>query len=68
MWLPKQHSELNCVDQLWKSVKADVSANYQYESIKQHAQAAEEYVHSLTKKQILTKAGILSKKIWLKKL
>lgn len=68
IWLPKQHSELNCVDQLWKSVKADVSANYQYESIEQHAQAAEDYVRSLTKKQTLTKAGILSKKFWLRKL
>ena len=68
IWLPKQHSELNCVDQLWRSVKAEVSANYQYETIEQHAQAAEDYVHSLTKKQVLTKAGVLSKKFWLKKI
>lgn len=65
IWLPKQHSELNCVDQLWKSVKVDVSANYQYETIEQHAQAIEAYVHNLTKKQILTKASVLSKKFWL---
>lgn len=66
IWIPKQHSELNCVDQLWRTVKADVSANYQYETIQQHAQAVEEYVHSLTKKQTLTKTGILSKNFWLK--
>ena len=64
--IPKQHSELNCADQLWRSMKADVSANYQYETIQQHAQAVEDYVHSLTKKQVLTKAGVLSKRFWLK--
>lgn len=47
-------------------MKADVSANYQYETIQQHAQAVEDYVHSLTKKQVLTKAGVLSKRFWLK--
>jgi hypothetical protein len=66
LWIPKQHAELNCVDQLWRSVKADVSANYQYQTIQQHAQAVEEYVHSLTKKQTLAKAGVLSKQFWLK--
>jgi hypothetical protein len=66
IWLPKQHSELNCVDQLWRSVKADVSANYQYDTIHQHAQAVEKYVHSLTKKQTLTKSSVLSKQFWLK--
>lgn len=66
IWIPKQHAELNCVDQLWRSVKADVSANYQYQTIEQHAQAVEEYVHRWTKKQTLTKAGVLSKRFWLK--
>lgn len=65
IWLPKQHSELNCVDQLWRSGKADVSANYQYPTIEQHAQAVEDYLHSLTKKQTLTKAGVLAKNFWL---
>lgn len=66
IWLPKQHAELNCVDQLWRSVKADVSANYQHETIQQHAQTVEEYVNSLTKRQVLLKAGVLSNNFWLK--
>jgi len=66
IWLPKQHPELNCVDQLWKSVKADVSANHQYPAIEQHAQTAEDYVHSLTNQQTLKKAGVLAENFWLK--
>lgn len=66
LWLPKQCPELNCVDQLWKSVKADVSANYQYPDIEAHAQAAREYIRKLTGKQTLKKAGVLSLNFWLK--
>lgn len=68
MWLPKQCPELNAVDQLFKCLKSDVSANYQYPSIEEHASAAENYLHSLTKQQVLTKAGIKSKNFWLKAL
>jgi transposase len=67
VWLPKQCPELNCVDQLFKCLKADVSANHQYPTIEQHALAAEHYLRSLSREQALTKAGVLSKNFWLKK-
>jgi len=66
VWLPKQSPELNSVDQLWKSVKADVSANKQYPSIELHAQTAADYVLLLSKKQTLLNAGILANGFWLK--
>ena len=30
IWLPKQCSELNAMDQLWRDLKNNVSANYQF--------------------------------------
>lgn len=66
LWLPKQASELNCVDQLWRSVKADVSSNRQYKTIEQHSDRAEQYLQRLTNEQALTKAGVLSENFWLK--
>lgn len=68
VWLPKQCPELNCVDQLFKCLKADVSANYQYPGIDEHARAAENYLHGLANEQILMKAGVKSKNFWLKAL
>ena len=68
VWLPKQCPELNAVDQLFKCLKTDVSANYQYPCIEEHARAAEDYLHSLSREQILIKAGIKSKNFWLKAL
>jgi hypothetical protein len=68
VWLPKQCPELNCVDQLFKCLKADVSANYQYPSIEEHARAAENYLHRQPNEQILIKAGVKSKNFWLKAL
>ncbi len=66
VWLPKQCPELNAMDHLFKEVKADISANYQYRDINEHAAFAENYILQLTNKQALTKAGILSKNFWLK--
>ena len=66
VFLPKQAPELNAVDQLWKSVKAQVPANRQYKSIGEHACAAVAFVKSLTPKQTLQLGGVLSKNFWLK--
>lgn len=66
--LPKQCPELNCMDHLFREVKAHVSANYQHSDIDQHAQLAEDYLLKLTNKEALKKAGILSKNFWLKHL
>ena len=66
IWLPKQCSELNAMDHLWKELRADISANYQYTTIEQHAAFAEDYTLQLTNQQALKSAGILSKNFWLK--
>ncbi len=68
VWLPKQCPELNAMDHLWRSVKADVSANYQFTDIEEHTDFAENYVLKLSNRQALCKAGILSKNFWLKHL
>ena len=66
VWLPKQCSELNSMDQLWKELKARVSANYQFSDIDQHADYAAQWLLSLTDKEALRKAGVLSKNFWLR--
>lgn len=67
IWLPKQCPELNAVDHLWRSVKRDISANYQFSTIEEHADFAECYVKKLTDKQALLRAGALSKNFWLRR-
>lgn len=66
VWLPVQCPELNAMDHLWKEVKADISANYQFSSIDEHTAYAQDYVLKLTNKKALLRAGILSKNFWLK--
>lgn len=68
IWLPKQCPELNAMDHLWKELKADISANYQYDTIEQHIGMAADYTLKLTRQQALKRAGILSKSFWLKSL
>lgn len=67
VWLPKQCSELNAMDHLWKELRADISANYQYQDVDEHAIVAELYTLDLSNQQALNRAGILSKNFWLKK-
>lgn len=66
VWLPKQCSELNAMDQLWKGLKSNISANCQFSSIEEHATHAEEWLLSLTNKEALRKGGVLSKNFWLR--
>ena len=66
VWLPKQCSELNSMDQLWKELKGTISANHQFSSIGEHADYAEGWLMSLTNKEALRKAGVLSKNFWLR--
>src|SRR5712692_181045 len=51
VWLPKQCSELNAMDQLWRDLKGNISANYQYAEIDEHADFAEQWVMALTRTQ-----------------
>jgi DDE superfamily endonuclease len=65
IWLPKQCSELNAMDQLWRELKDNISANYQFKDIEEHAATAEHWILSLSKSEALVKAGVLSKNFWL---
>ena len=66
IWLPEQWSELNGMDQLWRELKADISANVQYKSVSQHANVAERWLFSLSKTEALRKASILAEDFWLR--
>lgn len=68
IWLPKQCSELNAMDQLWRGLKDEISANYQFNDIEEHASWAKEWILSLTSGEALTKAGIFSENFWLRSL
>ncbi|RKH15737.1 IS630 family transposase, partial [Corallococcus praedator] len=46
--LPKQRSELNCMDHLWRPLKQRVSANRQYPTVEQHVGAAIRWVLGLS--------------------
>jgi DDE superfamily endonuclease len=66
IWLPKQCSELNAMDQLWRDLKSNVSANYQFKEIDEHAAWAQHWVLSLTRSEALLKASVFSKDFWLR--
>jgi transposase len=65
VWLPKQCSELNAVDHLWKELKRLIAANRQFRTIDDEADHAEQWFLSLTPREALRKAGILSENFWL---
>jgi hypothetical protein len=66
VWLPKQCSELNAVDHLWKELKRLIAANRQFPSIDDEADHAEGWFLGLTPQAALRKAGVLSANFWLK--
>lgn len=66
VWLPKQCSELNAMDHLWKELKRLMAANRQFPTIDDEADHAEQWVLGLTTQEALRKAGILSDDFWLK--
>lgn len=68
MWLPEQSSELNAMDHLWRFVKKDVSANWQWSTVDEHADQAEGWALGLSNREALRKAGILSGDFWLRNL
>lgn len=67
-WLPKQCSELNAMDHLWKPVKGRNSANWRWSTVDEHADHAERWVLGLSDREALPKAGILSEDFWLRHL
>src|SRR3954470_22106971 len=68
LWLPKQAPELSPMDQLWCELKRLIAANRQAESIDALANDAAAWVLTLTPQQARRKAGMTSKRFWLKSL
>jgi hypothetical protein len=66
LWLPRQCSELNGMDHLWRHLKGDLAANRQRPDIDALAEQAENWILALSPQQTLCKAGLLSKNCWLK--
>lgn len=68
VWLPKQRSELNAMDHLWRHLKQHVSANRQYPTVDKHVRAAIRWVMRLSPSRALRKAGCLAEGFWLRHL
>ena len=68
LWLPKQHPELNPMDQLWRELKRLVAANRQAESVDALADTAAAWVLGLTPAEARRKSGMASQHFWLKHL
>jgi hypothetical protein len=66
VWLPKQCSELNAMDHVWKELKRLIAANRQFRTIDDEAEHAERWFLGLTPREALRKAGVLSENFWLK--
>lgn len=68
LWLPKQASELNPMDHLWRELKRLVAANRQAESIEALAAQAVDWVLGLPARIARRKAGMGSPRFWLNSL
>ena len=68
LWLPKQAPELSSMDQLWRELKRLTAANRQADSIDALADDTAEWLLTLTPQQARRKAGMTSKRFWLKNL
>lgn len=68
IWLPKQHPELNPLDQFFKELKAKLAANRQFGTMRQEVLAAQLWIELLTNLDTRRKAGLLSKHCWLGKM
>lgn len=66
LWLPRQHPKLNPVDHLWRGLKNHFAANRQFTGVDELADHAASWVRALTPSQTLRKAGLLSRKCWLR--
>ncbi len=68
VWLPRQAPELSPMDHLWRELKRLIAANRQAASIDALAADAAAWVLTLTPQQARRKAGMASKRFWLRKL
>ncbi len=65
IWLPKACPKLNPVEDLWRELKRTVAADRCYPDIQELVERAIRWMVSLTPRQALRKAGLLTGKFWL---
>ncbi len=65
-WLPKACPELNPVDHLWRDLKKGVLANEPIPNLEATLKRAWSYLADLSPRDRLRKAGVLSKRFWLR--
>jgi hypothetical protein len=65
-WLPTACPELNVMDTLWRSAKAEIAANEPNPNVDATTQAVIDYIMQLKPPERLHKAGVLSDDFWLK--
>ena len=63
--LPRATSELNAMDHLWRQTKPQAVANRATQSIAQSAMLLCDNIYSLSPRERLKKAGVLSGNFWL---
>jgi transposase len=66
IWLPTRSPELNPMEHLWRAAKQNVSANRQDATIERAVERFLRYVRRLTPRAALRKAGVLSRRFWLR--
>ena len=66
LWLPKRSPHLNPVEHLWRHAKGVICANYQDACLDHQVGSFIDHLQSLSAIQRLRKAGVLSKKFWLR--
>jgi hypothetical protein len=65
-WLPTACPELTPVESIWRWLKGTVLCNFQPTNFSETIKTAVEAVKELAPRQILAKAGVLSKNFWLR--
>jgi DDE superfamily endonuclease len=66
LWLPKRSPKLNPMDTLWGQAKDVISANKQHATVDQQAARFITFLQSLSNKEALQTAGVLSDNFWLR--
>jgi transposase len=65
IWLPSRSANINPMDRLWRWGKDKICANTQYDSIDHQTARFLGYLLSLSTREALRKAGLLSGRFWL---
>lgn len=66
IWLPIRSPEHNSIEHLWRSPKEKIAANRQDCTIEQAVDRFLGYLHRLTPRAALRKAGVLCARFWLR--